>query len=215
MVPYKRLFEQLLKEVDVKNVGLFPGKFKPPHVGHFNTCKRACNENDLVLILISKKEHEEVTPEMSLEIWNIYSKYLNESFPFVVSPTPVLACFDIANILNNGNFVDNKLGREPKSNAKEVIENNPILSSFVNVGNNINLNLYSSPEDKERFKHLKGDLYKGKGIIQINYKPVDRVTSASKVRQAIKEGKDLTKFIPKELEEEDKQKIITILNDNI
>jgi cytidyltransferase-like protein len=214
MVSYNQLFEQLLKEVDVKNIGLFPGKFKPPHIGHFNTCKRACQENDLVLILISKKEHEGITPEMSLRIWNIYAKYLNESFPFVVYPTPVLACFDIANILNNSNFID-KLGKEPKSNAKEVIDNNPILNSFINVGNNINLNLYSSPEDKERFKHLKGELYKGKGVIQINYKPVDRVTSASKVRRAIKEKKDLSKFIPKEINDQDKQEIITILNDNI
>lgn len=215
MLPYFKLFEQLLKEIDVKNVGLFPGKFKPPHIGHFNTCKRASRENDLVLVLISKKTHENINPEMSLKIWNIYSKYLNDVFPFVVSPTPVLACFDIANILNNGSFLDLKTGKGPRSNAEEVIKNNAILDSFLNVGNNINLNLYSSPEDRERFKHLKGELYKGKGVLNIKYKPVDRVTSASKMRNAMTEKTDLSSFLPRELSKEDKREVINILNDNV
>lgn len=215
MLSFVKLFEQLLKEIDVKNVGFFPGKFKPPHRGHFKTCEKACKENDLVLVLISSKEHEGVTAEESLKIWNIYGKYLKDSFPFIVMPTPVLTCFEIVNIINNGSFL-NKEGKKPLSNAEEVISNNPILDSYINVGNNINVNLYSSPEDRERFKRMSGSLYKGKGVIDINYKPVERLTSASKFRSSIEKNQNIVEFLPDCLSDKDKKLVINILkNDNI
>jgi cytidyltransferase-like protein len=208
---YVEIFEQLLKEVDTKNVGLFPGKFKPPHIGHFKTCEIASKENDIVFVLISSKEHEGITAEKSFNIWSIYKNYLPNIFPFIVTPTPVLACYDIANILNNGEYKPTKTSQTPKSNAPDIIESNKELSSYLSVGNNINLNLYSSKEDQSRFKNINTNVYKGKGIIQINLKPIARIASASNLRLALSNNQRIDSFLPKVLKSSDKSKIINIL----
>ena len=51
----KTFNEELLKEIPVIDIGIFPGKFKPPHRGHFKTAKVANSENKIVFILILKK----------------------------------------------------------------------------------------------------------------------------------------------------------------
>lgn len=50
---YNRLFfEQLGGQ---QSIGIFPGAFKPPHMGHFYTALNACKDNDEVYIFVSKK----------------------------------------------------------------------------------------------------------------------------------------------------------------
>lgn len=210
-----KIFEQLLKEIDVKSLGVFPGKFKPPHRGHFKTCKKACSENDLVFILISQKEHENITAEQSFNIWNIYKKYLPNTFPFICTPTPVLGAYDFANIINNGEYSPQSNQLRPKSNIQDLIDNSRELESYINVGNSVNLNLYASEEDITRFKNIKKSPYMGKNILEINFKSVLRLTSASKFRKALTSQSDLTQFLPKELSKEDKNSVLNILNGNI
>lgn len=53
-------FEQLYKSIiteagDITKIGIFPGAFKPPHVGHYTTALNACKDNDIVYIYISSK----------------------------------------------------------------------------------------------------------------------------------------------------------------
>jgi cytidyltransferase-like protein len=36
-------------------IGIFPGAFKPPHVGHYNVALQACQQNDEVFLFMSKK----------------------------------------------------------------------------------------------------------------------------------------------------------------
>ena len=54
---FDSLYRHLLVEQDVNftSVGIFPGAFKPPHVGHYMTALNACENNDKVYIFISKK----------------------------------------------------------------------------------------------------------------------------------------------------------------
>jgi len=212
---FKKIFENLLKEVDVKEIGIFPGKFKPPHRGHFSTCLKASKENKMVLVLISSKEHEGITAEMALEIWSIYKNYIPNIIPFICSPTPVLGCLEAANILNNGTFKGLPTSPAPKSNIQELFDASPEMSSFINVGNNIELNLYASKEDISRFKSIKKEPYMGKNVMSVKFKPVDRVTSASKFRETLSNKGDSSKFLPKELNKNDKEKIINILNVNV
>lgn len=57
MNKFNTLFDDLIVERDtsIRKVGIFPGAFKPPHMGHFFTALQACKDNDSVYIFISKK----------------------------------------------------------------------------------------------------------------------------------------------------------------
>lgn len=43
-------------DMDVYKIGIFPGAFKPPHMGHYHTALNACKECDEVHIFVSTKE---------------------------------------------------------------------------------------------------------------------------------------------------------------
>lgn len=212
---FGKLFEQLLKEIDVKNIGVFPGKFKPPHRGHFETCKVAAAENDMVAVLISNKPHEGISAEQSFNIWNIYKKYIPNIIPFISTPTPVLACYDLANILNNGVYKPSPASSSPKSNVNDLVSNSREIESYINVGNSIILNLYSSPEDQARFKNIQKEPYVGNSILKIEYRPVNRLTSASEFRKAIMSNRDVDSFLPSEIKQDDRIKIKNIINEAV
>jgi hypothetical protein len=69
---------KLLAEEVINQPGpcFYPGKFKPPHKGHFEAAKNLASRNYVqkVIILISSKVIEGITPEDSLQIWNMYLK---------------------------------------------------------------------------------------------------------------------------------------------
>ena len=61
-----------------KRVALFPGKFKPPHRGHYEFAENLAKRDDVdeVVVLISSRDKPEVSNEQSLAIWK---SYLNSS----------------------------------------------------------------------------------------------------------------------------------------
>jgi cytidyltransferase-like protein len=66
----------LLLEQDQPTVALYPGKFKPPHKGHFEVLYKLLNVADEVIVLISPKTHEGITAQESAKIWNLYKLLL-------------------------------------------------------------------------------------------------------------------------------------------
>lgn len=52
----------------------YPGKFKPPHKGHFEAAKDLASRDYIkqVNVIISRKTIDGITPEDSLIIWNMY-----------------------------------------------------------------------------------------------------------------------------------------------
>jgi len=76
--------------IDAKKIGLriaeaianepgpcfYPGKFKPPHKGHYQAATELASRDYIteVIVLISKKTIDGITPEDSLMIWNMYLK---------------------------------------------------------------------------------------------------------------------------------------------
>lgn len=62
------------KSLPGKKIGLLPGKFKPPHAGHFGIVNEAINDMDLdeVLIIISKREHEGIVAAKAKQVWDIF-----------------------------------------------------------------------------------------------------------------------------------------------
>lgn len=72
------LLGQRLAEAIINEPGpcFYPGKFKPPHKGHFEAAKNLAGRDYVtkVYVVISKKVIDGITPEDSLLIWNMYLK---------------------------------------------------------------------------------------------------------------------------------------------
>ena len=71
------LMEQLIYEVNADTGPCFyPGKFKPPHKGHFAAAKYLADQPyiNMVYVVISNVEKYGITAEDSLKIWNDYLK---------------------------------------------------------------------------------------------------------------------------------------------
>ena len=75
MIDARKLGRLIAEEV-VNEDGpcLYPGKFKPPHKGHFEAAMNLASRNYVteVVVIISRKIVDGITPEDSLAIWNFY-----------------------------------------------------------------------------------------------------------------------------------------------
>jgi hypothetical protein len=93
----KYLVQNLLEEDSKKTVALYAGGFKPPTKGHFEVVKKALTENpniDEFIIFIGSGIRDGIGQSESLQIWELYKKYL----PFKVRLEPVKA--PIKSVLN-------------------------------------------------------------------------------------------------------------------
>jgi cytidyltransferase-like protein len=115
----------LLLEQDQPTIALFPGKFKPPHKGHFEVVKKLLQNADQVVVLISPKTHDGITADESAAVWELYKQKLDGNVEIRISAvTPVKDTYDF-------------------------IENNPELTVYAAYGKGEesrykNLNKYSN-----------------------------------------------------------------------
>jgi len=105
-----------LEEDEGKTIALFPGKFKPPHAGHFAAAKYYADNPEVeeVRVIISRNQKVEhgpnerlvVTPDMSQAIWDIYAADEPKIKVWVTNaPTPVRDAYDEISALNPGDTV--------------------------------------------------------------------------------------------------------------
>lgn len=207
MKTFKAFFES-----SSKRVGFFPGAFKPPHKGHFETALNAAKQNDILVIIISGGERESISSEKAYATWNVYKKYLPKNIIITVSASsPVLTIYQIVDILNNGQFTPTPKVLAPTPEAKKLAE------MIVQQGGPFEVNLYASEEDADRYKaffdEAKSGIYKGKNIKNISLKKVARLASATKAREALA-NKNIKLFISllPNIREEDKINIVRLLS---
>lgn len=192
-------FQQFFKEQQQKQyketIAVVPGAFKPPHAGHYAMVKEYADIADKVVIIISNPSKESsirktpsgkaITSEMSKEIWEIYTKALN-NVEVVISeePSPVKAAYDYIETLEGVNIIlgASKKGGDWKrwSTAPKYFKDFP-----VNV---------LDPE-------------------KTAVNPSNNNMSATDFRKALQEDpeKALT-FLPKHLSKNDSSTILTILS---
>jgi nicotinic acid mononucleotide adenylyltransferase len=73
----REIIEQILAEVNPETGPcFFPGKFKPPHKGHFEAANYLANDKrvNIVYVVISNVEKFGITADDSLSIWTDYLK---------------------------------------------------------------------------------------------------------------------------------------------
>ena len=135
-----------------ERIGLFPGKFKPPHAGHFLGAKEMIDsyDADKVFIIISKKPVKRETegglfivfPEISEKMWNTYideNGYKGKIIPVVSKyPSPIADSYEMLKEFPEGTTVLVSKGEKDGSDARfdrmgRFIEKNNIPVKAVQV----------------------------------------------------------------------------------
>jgi hypothetical protein len=182
----KSLIQPIL-EIEGQNIALIPGGFKPPTIGHFALVDEvAKNSNiDKVIVLIGHKNRDGVSKEESLEIWNLYKKYLPANVEIQIS--------------------DNT---SPVADVNSLIKNNPQNMYYPVVGIRGEMDL----GDLKRFDSLEGKYENFKPLVIRSEEGEDRV-SGTNTRAALIGGEKerFQKYLPTELTDEEKDKVWSIL----
>jgi hypothetical protein len=182
----KSLIQPIL-EIEGQNIALVPGGFKPPTIGHFVLVDEvAKNSNiDKVIVLIGHKNRDGVSKEESLEIWNLYKKYLPANVEIQIS--------------------DNT---SPVADVNSLIKNNPQNMYYPVVGIRGEMDL----GDLKRFDSLEGKYENFKPLVIRSEEGEDRV-SGTNTRAALIGGEkeQFQKYLPTELTDEEKDKVWSIL----
>ena len=56
------------------NIALYPGGYKPPHIGHYKAAKIALQKVDKVIVFVGPKERQGITQDMSVKLWELYTQ---------------------------------------------------------------------------------------------------------------------------------------------
>ena len=176
--------KQSLTEDVTANTALYPGKFKPPHGGHFNVAKSVLEhpEVDKLIIFVSPKEHEGLTPEQSVDIWNIYREHLPGDVDIrIADVTPVRSVYD---------YIDNE----------------------ADVGEDLHLILGEKDIEGGRFKTAAGRR-EGVNVQEVPIPPQMGGVSATQMRRALVDNDDKAFIagLPIELNDSDIDVIMNIL----
>lgn len=206
MKPFKLFCEQ-----STTGIGLFPGAFKPPHKGHFETVKQAAIENKELVVLVSSADRDGITATDSLTVWNIYKPYLPKNVSvYFAQGSPVTIVYQIVDILNNDVFTPTPRVQSPIPVAQEI------ANKLAKNTSPYTINLYASDEDMKRysafFNPKSKQIYTGKKVKNITDKDVVRVASATDARAALqkKNYEDFKAYLP-DITKEDKLKIYNLL----
>jgi len=182
----KSLIQPIL-ETEGQNIALVPGGFKPPTAGHFALVDEvAKNSNiDKVIVLIGHKNRDGVSKEESLEIWNLYKKYLSSNVEIQIAEKS-----------------------SPISDVASIIKNNPqnMYYPVVGIRNEMDLG------DLKRFDSLKGKYDNFKPLVIQSEEGEDRI-SGTNTRAALIGGEKerFQQYLPTELTDEEKDKVWSIL----
>ena len=166
---------------ETQRIGLFPGKFKPPHTGHFLGAKEMIDsyDADKVFVIISKRgvkrETEKglfvVMPETSEMIWNKYideNGYKGKIITIVSSqPSPIVDTYEMLKEFPAGTTVlvskGEKDAEDPRfSRMQQFIEKNNLPVKVESVSGSMSdtgasgtkLGLAIANRDLETFKKM-------------------------------------------------------------
>ena len=134
LVEHVRIHEHKTSNI---RVGLYPGAFKPPHVGHYQAAIDNLKKNDIVYVIISGqsrgKGRDKITAEESEKIWNLYRSYNGDRDLRIIradnhidkgtdaTSTVITATYDAVHLINNsGEFTPVSKYTEPHPAAKEI-----------------------------------------------------------------------------------------------
>jgi len=179
------------KRTSKMKIGVFPGAFKPPHVGHYNTAVLGAKQNDKMLVIVSDTVRgagsESIDGDTSYNIWMLYKEYLLKTDPeigkklyiiLVPGSEVITAVYNTARLLNQS--------WEGTTDASKTAHK---LVDSIGDADRYAIKLYACSEDVSQryggfFKPDTKDLYQGNKVV-ISSSPCARAASASELRPLI------------------------------
>ena len=55
------------------STALFPGSYKPPHIGHYLAAKIASQTADKVIVFVGSATRDGITQDMAVDLWELYT----------------------------------------------------------------------------------------------------------------------------------------------
>ena len=102
----KELIMPLLEDKFQETIAIYPGKFKPPHKGHFEVAKQLIGKVDKIIIAISAKEHDGITAQQSEAIWKLYNTLLDGKLDIeIIKGAPVGYVLDTIKENPNNHYI--------------------------------------------------------------------------------------------------------------
>jgi cytidyltransferase-like protein len=102
----KELIMPLLEDEFQETIAIYPGKFKPPHKGHFEVAKQLIGKVDKIIIAISAKEHDGITAQQSEAVWKLYNTLLDGKLDIeIIKGAPVGYVLDTIKENPNNHYV--------------------------------------------------------------------------------------------------------------
>jgi cytidyltransferase-like protein len=116
----KELIMPLLEDESQETIAIYPGKFKPPHKGHFEVAKQLIGKADKIIIAISGKEVEGISAEQSKAVWELYNTLLGGKLDIIITnKSPVKYVLDTIEANPNNHYIAVH-GKEDKDRYRNV-----------------------------------------------------------------------------------------------
>ena len=174
-----------------KNTALYPGKFKPPHGGHFNVAKSVLENPgvDKLIVFVSPVTHEGITAEQAVKVWNTYRDYLPGDVDIrIADVSPVRSVYE---------YIDNEA---------DVGEGLHLILGEKDIGPN------------GRFKNAaKHGEVRGVEVAEVPIPPQMGGVSATQMRAALRDNDDRTFIagLPNELNDAEVDDIMITLGGSL
>jgi cytidyltransferase-like protein len=152
----------IVEEITKESIALYPGKFKPPHKGHFDVAKQLLEKVDRVEIIISSRPVDGITAEQSKKVWELYNTLLGGKLDIkIIQGSPVTYVLDTIEANQNNHYVAvygkgeedryRNVGKDPRYMNAEIFDGGTITSDEGNINATDFRNALRSGQDIIKF----------------------------------------------------------------
>ena len=152
----------IVEEITKESIALYPGKFKPPHKGHFDVAKQLLKKVNRVEIIISSKPVDGITAEQSKKVWELYNTLLGGDLDIkIIQGSPVTYVLDTIEANQNNYYVAvygkgeedryRNVGKDPRYMNAETFDGGTTTSDGGNINATDFRNALRSGQDITKF----------------------------------------------------------------
>jgi cytidyltransferase-like protein len=140
----KELIVPLLEDESQEIIAIYPGKFKPPHKGHFDVAKQLLNKADKIIIAISDKEVEGISAKQSKAAWELYNTLLDGKLDIkIIQGSPIKYVLDTIEANPNTHYIAvygkgeesryRGIGKDPRYANAEIFDGGTLENEEGNI----------------------------------------------------------------------------------